>query len=75
MGCRFYGVEVAVLVCSYYLIQKYAREYMQAIAVVLLTFAKALLFRVVFIRFYFEFLHFVYFKQETIFAAMCTVNW
>lgn len=53
MGCRFYGVEVAVVVCSYYLIQKYAREYMQAFAVVLLTFAKALLFRVLCILFHF----------------------
>lgn len=49
----FYGVEVAVLVCSYYLFQKNAREYMQAFAVVLLTFAKALSFRVVCILFYF----------------------
>lgn len=47
VGCKFYDVEVDVLVCTYYLIQKYAREYMQAFAVFLLTFAKALLFRVV----------------------------
>lgn len=46
-------LEVAALGCSYYLIQQYAREYMQAFAVVLLTFAKALLFHVVFILFYF----------------------
>jgi len=51
VGCRFYGVEIAVLVCSYYLIQKYAREYMQAFAVVLLTFAKACVYTFLLLNF------------------------